>query len=422
MSLEYWPRMIDELLEEYLEVFGATLIVGPKWCGKTTSAENLAKTSIKLQDSRKSKDYLRMVDIDPSLLLNGDTPLLLDEWQVAPILWDAVRSIVDERQLPGQFILTGSAVPKDEGMMHTGTGRIARLMMYPMSLYESKESNGKISLKDLFHGNTQVNGIESQLDISSLVSAICRGGWPASIGKSDRAASLIVENYINALCESDVSRISSGLKNPQRIRAILQSYARNISTLATKATIRKDVIANDQNISEATFFAYLNALERLFVIQDIPAWSPAIRSKSAIRATTKRGFIDPSLAVAALSLSPQDLLQDMNALGFMFESLVIRDLRIYSQTMGGNISYYHDRYGLECDAVLHLKDGSYALIEMKLGSREIDEGSMHLLELKELITQHGMKQPSLLMVITGGKIAYQREDGVYVIPIGCLKD
>lgn len=422
MSLEYWPRMIDELLEEYLEVFGATLIVGPKWCGKTTSAENLAKTSIKLQDSRKSKDYLRMVDIDPSLLLNGDTPLLLDEWQVAPILWDAVRSIVDERQLPGQFILTGSAVPKDDGMMHTGTGRIARLMMYPMSLYESKESNGKISLKDLFHGNAQVNGIESQLDISSLVSAICRGGWPASIGKSDRAASLIVENYINALCESDVSRISSGLKNPQRIRAILQSYARNISTLATKATIRKDVIANDQNISEATFFAYLNALERLFVIQDIPAWSPAIRSKSAIRATTKRGFIDPSLAVAALSLSPQDLLQDMNTLGFMFESLVIRDLRIYSQTMGGNISYYHDRYGLECDAVLHLKDGSYALVEMKLGSREIDEGSMHLLELKELITQHGMKQPSLLMVITGGKIAYQREDGVYVIPIGCLRD
>lgn len=422
MSLEYWPRMIDELLEEYLEVFGATLIVGPKWCGKTTSAENLAKTSIKLQDSRKSKDYLRMVDIDPSLLLNGDTPLLLDEWQVAPILWDAVRSIVDERQLPGQFILTGSAVPKDDGMMHTGTGRIARLMMYPMSLYESKESNGKISLKDLFHGNAQINGIESQLDISSLVSAICRGGWPASIGKSDRAASLIVENYINALCESDVSRISSGLKNPQRIRAILQSYARNISTLATKATIRKDVIANDQNISEATFFAYLNALERLFVIQDIPAWSPAIRSKSAIRATTKRGFIDPSLAVAALSLSPQDLLQDMNTLGFMFESLVIRDLRIYSQTMGGNISYYHDRYGLECDAVLHLKDGSYALIEMKLGSREIDEGSMHLLELKELITQHGMKQPSLLMVITGGKIAYQREDGVYVIPIGCLRD
>lgn len=422
MSLEYWPRMIDELLEEYLEVFGATLIVGPKWCGKTTSAENLAKTSIKLQDSRKSKDYLRMVDIDPSLLLNGDTPLLLDEWQVAPILWDAVRSIVDERQLPGQFILTGSAVPKDDGMMHTGTGRIARLMMYPMSLYESKESNGKISLKDLFHGNAQINGIESQLDISSLVSAICRGGWPASIGKSDRAASLIVENYINALCESDVSRISSGLKNPQRIRAILQSYARNISTLATKATIRKDVIANDQNISEATFFAYLNALGRLFVIQDIPAWSPAIRSKSAIRATTKRGFIDPSLAVAALSLSPQDLLQDMNTLGFMFESLVIRDLRIYSQTMGGNISYYHDRYGLECDAVLHLKDGSYALIEMKLGSKEIDEGSMHLLKLKELITQHGMKQPSLLMVITGGKIAYQREDGVYVIPIGCLRD
>lgn len=254
-----------------------------------------------------------------------------------------------------------------------------------------------------------------------LATAICRGGWSGAIGKSDIAASSIINGYIDTLCESDVSRIDDSIKNPQRIRSILRSYARNISTLATKSTLRKDVIANDANISEATFFNYLNALERLFVIEDIFAWCPSIRSKSAIRASSKRGFVNPSVA-GVLNLSPSSLMNDLNTLGFLFESFAIRDLRVYSRKLGGRISYYHDRYGLECDAVLHLRDGRYALIEMKLGSKEIEEGSKHLLKLKSLIKEHNMLTPSFMMVLTGGKLAYQRKDGVYVVPIGCLKD
>lgn len=421
MMNNYMPRVIDTILKEYLDVFGAVLVNGPKWCGKTTSCEHVSNSVIKLQDPSQSSEYRKMIDIDPTLVLNKEAPLLIDEWQTEPILWDAIRSEVDKRGISGQFILTGSAVPQDDGIMHTGTGRIARVKMYPMSLYESNESNGEISLLDLFN-NKNIDGIQSELTVEMLATAICRGGWPGAIGKSDIAASLIINGYIDALCESDVSRIDDSIKNPQRIRSILRSYARNISTLATKSTIRKDVIANDANISEATFFNYLNALERLFVIEDIPAWCPSIRSKSAIRASSKRGFVDPSLAAGVLNLSPSSLMNDLNTLGFLFESLAIRDLRVYSQKLGGRISYYHDRYGLECDAVLHLRDGRYALIEMKLGSKEIEEGSKHLLKLKSLIKEHNMLTPSFMMVLTGGKLAYQRKDGVYVVPIGCLKD
>ena len=400
----YLPRIIDDILPNYLEAFGAVLIVGPKWCGKTTTAMRFAKSDIKMQDVEKSNDYLKLAELAPKRLLAGEPPHLIDEWQMAPVLWDAVRNEVDARGEPGQFILTGSAVPKDDGMHHTGTGRIARIVMHPMSLFESKESNGKISLVNLLNGNIDVNGIESQLDIESLVYAICRGGWPASMGISKQAALLIPQAYIDAVCESDVSRIQEELKNPTRIRAILRSYARNISTLASKTSIRKDVIANDINISETTFFNYITALQRLYIIKDIEA------------------FVDPSLAVAALGLSPDQLLNDMNTLGFMFESLCIRDLRIYSQKLGGEISYYHDRYGLECDAVIHMRDGRYILIEMKLGSREIEEGASHLLKLSTLINDNGLTPPSVCMVLTGGKYAYKREDGVYVIPIGCLRD
>lgn len=418
---EYMKRIIDGILTEYLEVFGAVLLVGPKWCGKTTTAKQQARSVIQLQDPAKAHEYMKMIDVNPSLILKGDTPLLLDEWQTAPTLWDSVRTEVDNRNSSGQFILTGSAVPVDNSRMHTGTGRIARVKMYPMSLYESKESNGNISLEALFNGITDINGISSFMRVEDIAYVICRGGWPASIGKSARASFLITSSYVDALCESDVSRVDESMRNPQRIRSILRSYARNVSTLVTKATIRKDVIANDQNISETTFFSYLNALERLFVIEDIPAWNPAIRSKTAIRSGTKRGFVDPSLACASLGLTYEGLMQDLNTLGFLFESLVIRDLRIYSQHLGGEISYYHDRYGLECDAVLHLRDGRYALIEMKLGSREIEEGASHLRKLKALIQEHNLKEPSFLMVITGGQFAYRREDGVLIVPIGCLK-
>lgn len=422
MAKEYLKRLLDDELKLYLEAFGSVLIVGPKWCGKTTTAKQFAKSVLELQNPKEIQNILKLADIDVSKLLVGETPRLLDEWQIVPTIWDAVRVEVDNRDMVGQFILTGSAVPQDTDMMHSGTGRIARLKMYPMSLYESNESNGRIGLHDLFKGKHEINGIQSDLTIDDLVYAICRGGWPASLNKSKAASVLISSEYVDALCHSDISRMGVEYKNPLRIRNILRSYARNISTLATRKTILDDVKANDMELSNTTFYHCLNALERLYVIEDIPAWCPSIRSKTSIRSTNKRGFIDPSLAVAALDVGVDQLLNDLRTLGFLFESLCIRDLRIYSKHLGGYVSYYHDRYGLEADAVLHLRDGSFALIEMKLGSREIDEGAKHLCDLKNLLKEHHMQEPSFLMVLTGGNMAYKREDGVLVVPIGCLKD
>ncbi len=428
MNGEYLPRITDRILEESLEAFGAVLIVGPKWCGKTTTAEQYAASAMKLQDQKRSKQYLMMADLDPARLLQGDTPRLIDEWQMAPVLWDTIRAEVDERGEEGQFILTGSVIPVDDGMSHTGTGRVGRLRMYPMSLYESGESNGRVSLMDLFDTDADVDGVMSSLTIDELAFTICRGGWPAAIKRGRKSALLLAERYIQAICESDVSRVDASKRNPQRVRAILRAYARNLSTLARKKSIIDDVAANDMNLSESTFYEYLNILNRLFVFQDIPAWCPSIRSKSAIRAGNKIGFTDPSLAAASLGLTPERLLNDLETFGFFFESLCIRDLRIYSQAMGGHVSYYQDRYGLESDCVLHLKDGRYALIEVKLGSRQIEEGAAHLLELAALIRKHKesgsgrLDEPTVLIVLTGGEYAYRRKDGVYVIPVGCLKD
>lgn len=421
MDKVYLARLLDKVLNLYLEAFGSVLIVGPKWCGKTTTARQYAKSVIELQNPSVNHDLLKLADIDISKLLEGETPRLIDEWQIIPSVWDAVRYEVDHRGIAGQFIMTGSAVPQDYDMMHTGTGRIARIKMYPMSLYETKESNGKISIEQLFNGHHEINGIQSSLSIDGLVYAICRGGWPATLDKSSDAAMLIAKSYVDALCESDVSRVDAYHKNPNRIRNILRSYARNISTLAPRTTILSDVKANDMELSNSVFYQCLSTLERLYVIEDIPAWCPSIRSKTAIRSTEKKGFVDPSLAVAALDLNPTRLLKELTTLGFLFESLCIRDLRIYSQHLGGNVSYYHDRYGLEADAVLHLRDGRYALIEMKLGSREIDEGAKHLLKLKNLLKENHMQEPDFLMVLTGGTMAYKRDDDVLIVPIGCLK-
>lgn len=429
MKNQYLSRIIDDVLDEYLDAFGAVLIVGPKWCGKTTSAEQAAASIIKLQDRKRSRQYMMIAELNPAKLLEGEAPRLIDEWQMAPVLWDTVRDEVDERRQSGQFILTGSAVPKDDGISHTGTGRIGRLKMYPMSLFESEESNGRISLRDLFEGDADIDGIMSDLDIEHLAFAICRGGWPETVKKTGRSALLAAEGYIQALCETDISRVDTTLRNPKRIRAILRAYARNISTLAKKTSILADVQANDMSFSSSTFYEYLNVLQRLFVIEDIPAWSPAIRSKSAVRSGDKIGFTDPSLAAAAMGLTPERMLGDLESMGFYFEALCIRDLRIYSQRLGGEVSYYHDRYGLESDCVLHLKDGRYALIEVKLGGRQIDEGAAHLLELKALVQKYNqsgkgskLEEPTFLMVLTGGEFAYQRKDGVYVVPVGCLRD
>lgn len=431
MMSEYLPRVVDSELALRLEAFGATLIVGPKWCGKTTTGEQQAKSVLRMQDPDRCEGYLATAGTKPSLLLKGKNPRLIDEWQVAPVLWDAVRTAVDQRQEEGLFILTGSTSVDSSRIMHSGTGRISRLKMYPMSLFESQESNGSISLKALFDNpEMDIDGIFSALTIEELIFSACRGGWPAALRrKSDAAKLMIAKDYLNNICESDISTVDGVQRNPTWTNMILRSYARNVSTLAKKTNIFKDVAANADSMTSATMDAYLNALEKLFVIEDIDAWCPAIRSATTIRAGKKRGFTDPSIPIAAMGLTPEYFQTDLKTFGFIFECLCIRDLKVYSQTLGGKLSYYHDRYDLEADAVLHLGDGRFALIEFKLGSREIEDGARHLLQITELIKKYNKKEnqlplrePDLLMVITGGEMAYTREDGVKVVPIGVLRD
>ena len=428
---EYLPRIVDDELTLRLEAFGATLIVGPKWCGKTTTGEQKAKSILRMQDPDRRDGYLATAATKPSLLLKGANPRLIDEWQVAPVLWDAVRTDVDQRQEEGLFILTGSTSVDNSKIMHSGTGRISRMKMYPMSLFESKESNGEISLKALFdHPDMDIDGIASELTVEKLIFAACRGGWPAALRrKSDVAKLMIAKDYLNNICESDISTVDGVQRNPTWTNMILRSYARNVSTLAKKTNIYRDVAANADSMTLQTMDTYLNALEKLFVIEDVEAWCPAIRSATTIRSGKKRGFIDPSIPVAALGLTPEYFQSDLKTFGFIFECLCIRDLKVYSQALGGRVSYYHDRMDLEADAVLHLDDGRFALIEFKLGSREIEEGAKHLLQLQELIRKYNekekqvpLREPDLLMVITGGEMAYTREDGVKVVPIGVLRD
>lgn len=419
MDKKYYPRIVDKVLDLYLEAFGAVVIKGPKWSGKTTTAEQKAKSILKLQDPDLSENYLALADFKPSRLLEGDTPRLIDEWQMAPVLWDAVRNAVDQRQKTGQFILTGSTVIDRSKMMHSGTGRIAQLPMSTMSLFEYGESNGTVSLNSLF-ANDPFTGSASSLSVTQLAKAICRGGWPATLTMSDSASLLVAPNYVDGIVFEDVAQLDEPVPTPERIRTILRSYARNISTLASNRAILEDLLTNDAGMSESTLYRYIAILNELFVIRDIPAWNPSIRSASTMRASNKRGFSDPSLAIAALGLSPDQLLDDLNTFGFFFESLCIHDLSIYSIENKGRISYYRDRYGLECDIVLHLSDGRYALIEAKLGSKSIEEGAEHLLKLNRLIQQKQMKPPCFMMILTAGQYAYQRKDDVYVVPIGCL--
>lgn len=430
-ELKYLSRIADRILDLRLEAFGAVQIAGPKWCGKTTTAERKAESVIKMQNPDKRDGYLATARTKPSLLLKGATPRLIDEWQVAPIIWDAVRHAVDERRKKGQFILTGSTVVDDDEIMHTGTGRISRMSMYPMSLFESLESNGSISLCKLFEDPYyDIDGKTSQLSIEQLIFSACRGGWPAAIDEMSRDAKLLIaKDYVDVICNEDISRVDKTRRNPALARLILRSYARNICTLVKKTSMVADVAEEMEGTSMPTFDDYVSALEKLFVIDDLEAWSPAIRSKTVIRTGKKRCFVDPSIAVASLGASPETLELDLNTFGFIFECLCIRDLRVYSQALGGSLSYYHDRFGLEADAVLHLDDGRYALIECKLGSREIEDGAKHLLEIKRLVSEKNksenqirLREPDLLIVLTGGEFAYTREDGVKIIPIGCLRD
>lgn len=427
--MRYLERAIDEQLIDYLDAFGAVSIEGPKWCGKTTSAKQKAASVIELQDTDKREEYLVTAKTKASLLLEGETPRLIDEWQDAPTLWDAVRVAVDRRQKTAQFILTGSATADTKDTVHSGTGRIAPLSMLPMSLYESGESSGEISMETLFDNPSQDISARSEMSIEDLIFAACRGGWPAALlPKTERGKLLIAKNYVKTVCDKDISRAAKEALDPKIAKAILRSYARNVSSLANKSTILEDVKSNNESLVRSTFDKYVAAFEKLFVIQDIGAWNPSIRSKTAIRSGEKRGFCDPSVAVAALGLGPGQLKTQLKTFGFIFESMCIRDLKVYSSGLGGEISYYRDRYGLEADIVLHLEDGRYALVECKFGSAEIEEGADHLKRIVRLIQEHNAKEkqvplrePDLLVVITGGEYAYTRQDGVKVIPLGCLK-
>lgn len=418
--MAYLPRICDKLLASELESSGAVLIEGAKWCGKTSTAQKSSRSAVFLQDPDKTASYLAAADTKPSLLLNGETPRLVDEWQMAPVLWDAVRFEVDKRNKLGQFILTGSAVPSDNVVAHTGTGRISRLLMRPMSLFESKDSNGSVSLKDLFEGKEDI-AASSNLTIEKIAYLICRGGWPAAVSQKETIALKMAANYVESVINMDVQRVDGVEKNPERVRKLLRSLARNISTMASGQTIMADMKSDDAGISEKTLTGYLNALRRIFVVEDSPAWMPSLRSKTAIRTSPKRNFVDPSIATAVMRTNSEGLLDDFETFGFMFESLCTRDMRIYSQANDGAIFHYRDKNNLESDMIASLRDGRWAPIEVKLGNRQIDEAAKNLLSLKSKIDTKKMGAPSFLMVITGGEFAYRRDDGVFVVPIGCLK-
>ena len=387
---------------------------------------------IKLQDPDMRDEYLATAAAKPSLLLIGDNPRLIDEWQDAPVLWDTVRTKVDSCQDQGLYILTGSNAVDKKQIRHSGTGRIAKMDMLPMSLWESQESNGKISLRELFDNpNLDIDGIQSDMTVEDLIFSACRGGWPATMNiKKESAKLLVAKNYLKTVCSEDISRVDGVQRDELLTRMILRSYARNISTLTKKSSLIADVAASGEvSCSEPTFDDYVGALKKLFVICDVEAWCPAIRSKTAIRSGLKRAFVDPSIAVAALGLTPEALMVQLNTFGFIFEQMCIRDLKAYTIDIDRHLSYYHDRYDLEADWVLHLGDGRYAVMECKLGSKEIEDGAGHLVELKRLIREHNKKEkqmairePDLMIVLTGGKMAYTRPDGVKIIPLGCLKD
>lgn len=429
--MEYRHRIADKILTEKLESKGAVLIRGPKWCGKTTTAEQQAKSILYMSQPNNRDNNIELAKVDPQLLLMGDTPRLIDEWQIAPQLWDAVRFEVDHRGKPGQFILTGSAVPvnkddRDNKIQHTGTGRFAIIDMLPMSLYESGESNGNVSLTDLFYNKTSIRGINT-LKLSDIAYLICRGGWPYSIsGNLKRKAALDqAYDYLDLVVEEDISRVDDTMRNPARARQILRSYARFQGNQTPVSMIRKDLMANEtDSLSDETISSYLTALRQIFVIKDLPAWNPNLTSKSAIRTTDTRYFSDPSIAAAALRIGPDDLIKSLSYFGLIFETMCVRDLRVYAQSLDGDLFHYRDSNGLECDTVLHLRNGKFGLIEIKLGGDKlIEEGAANLKKLASIIDTSKMGESSFMMILTAvGDYAYRRQDGIFIVPIGCLRD
>lgn len=420
---KYLPRIADTILNDRLEAKGAVLIEGPKWCGKTTTAKQIAKSFIAIDNPNMTKQYQQMAELSPSTLLVGETPRLIDEWQITPNLWNAIRYEIDNRDEFGQFILTGSSVPKElDKSMHTGIGRISRFYMRSMSLYESQDSDGKISLKDLFK-NKEINYV-SENNLEKIAFLICRGGWPKSIGINDKPALFQAIDYFDAIVSTDISRVDSITRDKEKAKRLLKSYARHIGSQISLETIRNDVSNSiTETFDQVTLYSYLDALRKIFVIEDCPAWNPNLRSKTAIRTTDTRYFSDPSVATAALGIGPQDLLNDLNTMGFLFENLCIRDLRVYADFLDGTIYHYRDRNGLECDAVIHLRNGSYGLAEIKLGGDTlIEEAAKSLKTLASKIDTKSMKKPSFLLILCAiAPFCYKRKDGIYVVPITNLK-
>lgn len=423
--VKYKHRIADRILERKVLGKGAVLIEGPKWCGKTTTAKQLSKSILDLGDSSVLMQSSQLIEISPKALLEGKTPRLIYEWQALPTIWDCIRSEVDRRGEPSQFILTGSSVlPEAEETIHSGTGRFAYIKMRTMSLYESGESTGSISLSDLFEGKS-FEVLQNEMDIDELAYLICRGGWPWATLIPKEVALDQAFDYVDSVVQKDIQRVDKIKRSPDRARLLLRSYARNISQQISYATIRKDMLANDAStLDEDTVADYVKALKKLFVIEDLAAWNPNIRSKASIRTSDTRHFVDPSIGTAALRLGPKDLVNDLQSFGLFFEDLVVRDLRVYAEALDGELYHYRDSSGLECDTVLHRRNGSYALLEVKIGGENrINEGAANLLALAKNIDTNKMSAPSFMAVIIGvGKYAYQRKDGVYVIPIGCLKD
>ena len=420
---KYLPRIADTILSDRLNSKGAVLIEGPKWCGKTTTAKHIAGSVIEMDRPDMAKQYREMAELNPGALLQGEVPHLIDEWQLAPNIWNAVRYEVDQRDEFGQFILTGSSVPaRLDPSSHTGTGRIVRMKMRPMSLYESGESSGQVSLKELFEGK-EPEGTDSH-SLEEIAFEICRGGWPKAIGIQEKAALQQAIDYYDAVVSDDISRADGISRDKDRTRRLLRSYARNIASQASLETVRQDILANDTDtFDSATLYSYINALKKIFVIEDSPAWNPNLRSKAAIRTTETRYFVDPSIAAAALSIGPNDLINDLHTMGLLFENLCVRDLRIYADLVDGEIYHFRDKSGLECDVVLHLRNGSYGLIGIKQDGDTLSHSvAESLLSMAKKIDTSRMKAPSFLMVLCAkAPFAYRRRDGVIVTPISCIR-
>ena len=419
--MKYLPRIVDKEIDELMEIMGAVLIEGCKWCGKSTTGLYHAKSVIEFQNPDRKQEYDNIRNTKPSLFLNGEKPRMFDEWQMYPVVWDSVRTDVDHTGLKGQYILTGSAKPSEEETMHTGTGRISRVLMRPMSLFESKESTGEVSFSDILAGK-DISGV-SKLSLEDIASIIVRGGWPASISIKSDAKYRIAKEYVKSLIHEEVRSVDGVERNTEKMQNVLRSLARNISTQVSNSTIEADIKNNfDDDISRPTLTDYLNTLEKLFVIEDVKATNLNLRSRYALRTKPKKFFVDPSIATAILDLKPMDLINDLNTFGFMFESLCIRDLKIYTESLGGDVTFYRDERGFEVDAILRMPSGKWGAIEIKLGAGYIDEAANNLLKFKEHVDIKKCGEPSFLLVLTGTNYSYKRDDGVYVVSIGTLKN